>query len=90
MESLRSENEEEESLTVWETEKLSSNFFMKDLRMDSDPTEFSVYKRFLSLSEFSRELSFFIDVGKSLSLELEEFNIFLKSERRLRRFLVER
>lgn len=32
--SLRSEKEEEESRIVWEIEKLSSNFFLKDLRKE--------------------------------------------------------
>jgi hypothetical protein len=63
---------------------------MNDFRKDSDPTEFSVYRWFRSLSEFSRELSFLMEEGKRRSLELEELSIFLKSERRLRRFLVER
>lgn len=40
-ESLLSENSEEESRIVWETEKLSSNFFLKDLRKDSESREFS-------------------------------------------------
>jgi hypothetical protein len=90
LESLRSENDEEESRTVCETEKLSSNFLMKDLRKDSDPTEFSVSRWLRSLSEFSRELSFLMEEGKRRSLELEELSIFLKSDLRLRRFLVER
>jgi len=34
LESLRSEKDEEESLTVCETEKLYYNFFLKDLRKD--------------------------------------------------------
>lgn len=63
---------------------------MKDLRKDSEPTEFSVSRWLRSLSEFSRELSFLIEEGKRRSLELEELRILRKSERRLRRFLVER
>lgn len=89
-ESLRSEKEEDESRTVCETEKLSSNFLMNDFRKDYEPTEFYVSRWLRSLSEFSLELSFLIEEGKSRSLELEELSIFLKSDRRLRRFLVDR
>ena len=89
-ESLLSENEEEESLTVCDTEKLYSNFFMNDPRNDYDPTEFSVYRWLRSLSEFSRELSCLMEEGKRRSLELEELSIFLKSDLLLSKFLVER
>ncbi len=90
MESLLSEKEGEESLTVCDTEKLSSNFLMKDLRKDYDPTECSCSSLSLSFSEFYLELSLFIDVGKRRSFELEEFSIFRKSDFRLIKFLVER
>ena len=85
-ESLLSENEEDESLTVCDTEKLYSNFFMNDPRNDYDPTEFSVYRWLRSLSEFSR----LMEEGKRRSLELEELSIFLKSDLLLSKFLVER